>query len=136
MATTFAHQSKKPSRVRFTILIFLFLATVFNYVDRATLSVAAPFMSKELGFDAVTMGWAFSAFGWAYVAMQIPGGWLLDKFGLRSWPGGLVSTHFHAGIRTTLRASLCRAVHPALSDGDGRSSCFPSQQSFKCAVVS
>lgn len=74
---------EKRSRIRFVILFFLFLATVFNYVDRATLSVAAPFMSKELGFDAATMGWAFSAFGWAYVAFQLPGGWLLDKYGAR-----------------------------------------------------
>ena len=71
---------EKRSRIRFVILFFLFLATVFNYVDRATLS---PFMSKELGFDAATMGWAFSAFGWAYVAFQLPGGWLLDKYGAR-----------------------------------------------------
>jgi ACS family glucarate transporter-like MFS transporter len=27
------------------------------------------------------MGYAFSAFGWAYVIGQIPGGWLLDRFG-------------------------------------------------------
>ena len=27
------------------------------------------------------MGYAFSAFGWAYVVGQIPGGWLLDRFG-------------------------------------------------------
>lgn len=74
---------EKRSRIRFVILFFLFLATVFNYVDRATLSVAAPFMSKELGFDAATMGWAFSAFDWAYVAFQLPGGWLLDKYGAR-----------------------------------------------------
>ncbi|WP_413723212.1 MFS transporter [Sodalis sp. RH24] len=73
----------KKSNIRFIILGFIFLATVFNYVDRATLSVAAPFMSKELGFDASTMGWAFSAFGWAYVLMQIPGGWVLDKLGAR-----------------------------------------------------
>lgn len=73
----------KKTNVRYIILFFLFVATVFNYVDRATLSVAAPFISKELGFDAVQMGWAFSAFGWAYVIMQIPGGWILDKFGSR-----------------------------------------------------
>jgi ACS family glucarate transporter-like MFS transporter len=56
---------------------------VFNYVDRATLSVAAPLMRKDLGFDAITMGIAFSAFGWAYTAMQIPGGILLDRLGSR-----------------------------------------------------
>ncbi|MFH3698915.1 MFS transporter, partial [Acinetobacter baumannii] len=28
-------------------------------------------------------GYIFSAFAWAYVIGQIPGGWLLDKFGAR-----------------------------------------------------
>ena len=73
----------KRTRVRYGILLFLFLATVFNYADRATLSVVAPMMSKELGFDPQDLGLAFSAFGIAYVIMQIPGGWLLDKFGSR-----------------------------------------------------
>ena len=45
--------------------------------------MAAPAMRKDLGMDTVMMGYAFSAFGWAYVALQIPGGWLLDKFGSR-----------------------------------------------------
>lgn len=27
------------------------------------------------------MGYVFSAFSWAYVIGQIPGGWLLDRFG-------------------------------------------------------
>jgi MFS family permease len=30
------------------------------------------------------MGYIFSAFGWSYVAAQIPGGWLLDRFGSRT----------------------------------------------------
>jgi sugar phosphate permease len=50
----------KRSNVRYGILLFLFLATVFNYADRATLSVVAPIMSKELGFDPEAMGLAFS----------------------------------------------------------------------------
>ncbi|MEC5404124.1 MFS transporter [Paraburkholderia sp. MPAMCS5] len=61
----------------------VFIVTVFNYVDRATLSIAAPSMRHELGFDALTMGIAFSAFGWAYTAMQIPGGLILDRLGAR-----------------------------------------------------
>ncbi|MDJ0034400.1 MFS transporter [Pantoea allii] len=73
----------KRTRVRYSILLFLFLATVFNYADRATLSVVAPFMSQELGFDPEAMGLAFSAFGIAYVIMQLPGGWLLDRYGAR-----------------------------------------------------
>ncbi|WP_313080799.1 MFS transporter [Atlantibacter sp.] len=74
---------KAKTNVRYTILLFLFLATVFNYADRATLSVVAPFMSKELAFDPEMMGLAFSSFGISYVIMQIPGGWLLDRYGSR-----------------------------------------------------
>ena len=59
----------------------LFVVTAVNYADRATLSIAGSEVSKELGLSKVAMGYAFSAFGWAYVIGQIPGGWLLDRFG-------------------------------------------------------
>ena len=73
----------KKTNIRYFMLAMLFIVTTFNYVDRATLSIAASSMSKELKFDTVTMGMAFSAFGWSYTAMQIPGGWALDKYGAR-----------------------------------------------------
>ena len=73
----------KKSNVRYVILAMIFIITTFNYVDRATLSIAAPSMRKELGFDVIQMGLAFSAFGWAYTFMQLPGGWILDRFGVR-----------------------------------------------------
>lgn len=76
-------ETSPKTNVRYFILAIIFIVTTFNYVDRATLSIAAPSMRKELGFDAVTMGLAFSAFGWAYTSMQIPGGWILDKYGAR-----------------------------------------------------
>ncbi|MED3990931.1 MFS transporter [Priestia aryabhattai] len=71
----------KKTRVRWFIVMMLFLVTVFNYADRATISIAGDAMSKELSLDSVMMGYVFSAFGWAYVIGQIPGGWLLDRFG-------------------------------------------------------
>jgi len=69
------------TRKRYLILAMLFIVTTINYADRATLSIAGPALSKELGIDAVTMGYIFSAFGWSYVIAQLPGGWLLDRFG-------------------------------------------------------
>ena len=59
----------------------IFVVTAVNYADRATLSIAGSEVSKQLGLSKVAMGYAFSAFGWAYVIAQIPGGWLLDRFG-------------------------------------------------------
>ncbi|MFT8212241.1 MAG: MFS transporter [Symbiopectobacterium sp.] len=63
------------------ILLIIFIVTAINYADRATLSIAGSAVAKELQLDAVHMGYIFSAFGWSYLAMQIPGGWLLDRFG-------------------------------------------------------
>src|SRR3954470_23296987 len=62
----------------------LFAVTMVNYADRATISIAGPALSKDLGLSPVQMGYVFSAFGWSYVAAQIPGGWMLDRFGSKS----------------------------------------------------
>ncbi|GGJ96572.1 MFS transporter [Pseudomonas matsuisoli] len=80
----------RQTRVRYLILLMLFLVTTINYADRATISIAGSSMQKDLGIDAVTLGYIFSAFGWAYVLGQIPGGWLLDRFGSkRVYAGGI-----------------------------------------------
>jgi MFS transporter, ACS family, glucarate transporter len=73
----------RRSRVRLFIVTMLFLVTTVNYADRATLSIAGPSLAKELHLDPVAMGYVFSAFGWSYVLAQVPGGWLLDRFGSR-----------------------------------------------------
>lgn len=83
MTATSIKQRAKHTRTRYYILAMIFLVTALNYGDRATLSMAASPMSQELGLNAITMGYIFSAFSWAYVIGQIPGGWLLDKFGAR-----------------------------------------------------
>jgi ACS family glucarate transporter-like MFS transporter len=81
MSTASTVPDGKKSRARYGILAMLFFVTAINYGDRATLSIAGTAVSKDLGLDAITMGYIFSAFGWSYVAAQLPGGWLLDRFG-------------------------------------------------------
>jgi MFS transporter, ACS family, glucarate transporter len=83
MSTIASMADVRRSRVRLFIVTMLFLVTTVNYADRATLSIAGPSLSKELGLDPVAMGYVFSAFGWSYVMAQVPGGWLLDRFGSR-----------------------------------------------------
>lgn len=79
--TADAVEAKKGMHTRYLILLIIFIVTAVNYADRATLSIAGTSVAKELQLSAVSMGYIFSAFGWAYLLMQIPGGWLLDKFG-------------------------------------------------------
>ncbi len=50
---------------RYLILLIIFIVTAVNYADRATLSIAGTEVAKELQLSAVSMGYIFSAFGWA-----------------------------------------------------------------------
>lgn len=74
-------QNIKPTKVRWMMVIFLFVVTAINYGDRSTIGIAGKSMSGELGFDAAAMGWVIASFSIAYVIGQLPGGWLLDRFG-------------------------------------------------------
>jgi MFS transporter, ACS family, D-galactonate transporter len=73
----------KPTRVRYAILALIFVNVVINYMDRSNISVAASAIGKDLNLTSVELGLIFSAFGWAYAALQIPGGWMVDRFGPR-----------------------------------------------------
>jgi sugar phosphate permease len=77
-------QQTRPSKGRWYILFLICLMYLITYLDRVNISTAAPVISKEFGFDKITMGFIFSAFAWAYAAFQVPGGWLGDRFGARS----------------------------------------------------
>lgn len=74
---------QQPSRARYLIILVLFVVSTINYADRATLSIVGTALSKEMQLDPVTLGYLLSAFSWSYVALQIPGGWLLDRLGSR-----------------------------------------------------
>ncbi len=73
----------RPTRVRFTILAAVFINVVINYMDRSNIAVAAPMITGELKLTSVQLGYIFSAFGWTYALLQIPGGIMADRFGPR-----------------------------------------------------
>lgn len=78
-----SENESKKTNFRWVIVSLLFFATAINYADRTVLSIAGPALAKALDLDSVSMGYIFSAFGWSYVLSQLPGGWLLDRFGSR-----------------------------------------------------
>ncbi len=81
----------RPSRGRWYILLLISVMYLITYLDRVNISTAAPLISKEFGFDKITMGYIFSAFVWAYALFQVPGGWLSDRFGARKVLGTIVA---------------------------------------------
>lgn len=73
----------KKTRVRYAMLSLVFINVMINYLDRSNLSVAAATLSKDLHLSSVQMGFIFSAFGWTYAILQIPGGLIADRFAPR-----------------------------------------------------
>ena len=80
-------QPRAKSHTRFLVLGLIFLITVVNYADRSNMSIAGSDMSKTLHISSVQLGFIFSAFSWAYVVGQLPGGYLLDRFGAKKMYG-------------------------------------------------
>ena len=68
---------------RWTIVGLLFAASLINYLDRATISVALPLIGRDLHLGPETKGVLLSAFFWSYALMQVPIGWTADRVNLR-----------------------------------------------------
>lgn len=66
---------------RHEVIALLFVMMIINQGDRATLSIAGASLADEMGLGHAQMGWLFSAFAWAYMLLQLPGGLAIDRFG-------------------------------------------------------
>jgi MFS transporter, ACS family, D-galactonate transporter len=67
---------------RWGIGVLLAVGVLVNYLDRISISVAAPQLQKELNLSAGQIGLLLSAFFWSYSLAQLPSGMLLDSFGV------------------------------------------------------
>src|SRR5262245_57756434 len=88
------------------VLCLLVAVTAINYIDRGSLSIAAPAITAELSLDAAQMGFLLSSFFWTYATFQIVAGWLVDRYNVR-WvlAGGFMVwslATFAVGFTTTV----------------------------------
>lgn len=68
---------------RNVILALLFLGWSLGNLDRYIMNYAVVSITGDLQLDASSTGIILSAFFLGYAIMQIPGGWLADKFGAK-----------------------------------------------------
>jgi len=105
------------------------------YIDRTNMSVAAPVMSKELGFSNTHLGFIFSAFALAYSCFMIPGGWHSDRIGSRK---GLLlygSLWAIATIATGVVGSLYALVAARFFVGVGEAPIYPTAARMIAHVI-
>ncbi len=73
----------KIKGLRWWIIGLIALATVINYIDRSTLSLMWPSISKDLGMDKSDYAIILNVFMVAYAVGQLVSGKLFDKVGTR-----------------------------------------------------
>src|SRR5437762_4225102 len=65
------------------VLALLCAMYFINYIVRVNVSTAAAVFGPELHLTNTQIGLIFSAFAYPYLAFQVAGGWVADKFGAR-----------------------------------------------------
>jgi MFS family permease len=117
-------------------VVFLLAAVLFiNYVDRGTLPTAAHLMQGDLHLNYAQMGALMSAFFWTYTCLQIPVGWLAERYGAhRILAAGLTiwaSATMLVGVAHTFSGLLVLRLLLGLGESAG----FPCVAKILAAVV-
>ncbi|WP_310674447.1 MFS transporter, partial [Burkholderia multivorans] len=79
-------EAVRPER-RWTVLLLLALGLMISFVDRTSMSAALAdhrFVA-HFALTNVERGWLGSAMFWSYGLLQMPMGWLVDRYGVK-WP--------------------------------------------------
>src|SRR5216110_3557613 len=111
---------------RWGIVVLLLLSVCINYIDRGSLSVAAPILSDEFLLSPRKLGYLLSAFFWSYTAFQLVVGWLVDRYDVKwVYAGGFLVWSL-AMASTGLATSFAGLLAARLVLGVGESVFLPS----------
>ena len=110
--------SAEPATNRWTLVALISTASFINYLDRGSLAVALPTISKDLHLDPIQQGAALSAFFWTYTAMQIPMGRMVDRYNIKwvyaasfaLWSLAAAATGLAAGLWTLIVARVLLGI--------------------------
>jgi MFS transporter, ACS family, glucarate transporter len=117
---------ERATRVRYWVVVFALSLAIVTYVDRVCISVTAPDIRADLHLTEVQMGYAFSAFGWAYALFEIPGGFLGDWMGARRVLLRIVMWWSFFTAATGWARSFATLALTRFLFGAGEAGCFPN----------
>ncbi|MBL7755874.1 MAG: MFS transporter [Chitinophagaceae bacterium] len=72
-----------PEKRRWLIVAVIFLAIVFNYVDRQIVSILKPVLKGEFKLDDSGYAFILNVFTFCYAIMYPVTGWMVDRFGAK-----------------------------------------------------
>jgi MFS family permease len=106
-----------------------------NYVDRGAVPTAAHMMQGDLTLNYTQMGMLMSAFFWTYTLMQVPVGWLAERYGAHRILAAGLTIWASATMLIGLAHSFASLLVLRLLLGLGESAGFPSVAKILAAVV-
>jgi ACS family D-galactonate transporter-like MFS transporter len=117
---------EKIPRRRWGIALLLGFGVLVNYFDRVNLSVSRDALESSFGISAVMFGWLSGAYNWTYMALQLPSGLLLDRFGVRRV--GVISTIIWsiASFATAISTGVAGLFGARFLLGIGEAPTFPA----------
>ena len=115
----------QPTNTRYWVIFCAATLSVITYIDRVSISQAAPLITEELGLTRVQMGWAFSAFSLGYFLLQVPGCWMSDWIGSRRVLTSIVVWWSVFTAATGLAFSHVTLIGARLLFGVGQGGGFP-----------
>jgi ACS family D-galactonate transporter-like MFS transporter len=118
-----------------TVAVLLSLALLVNYIDRGSMSIAAPLLMREFSLTPSAMGWVLSAFFWTYVIFQPINGALADRFGPERVLASGLALWSIATVMTGLSSGLMSLIAFRLVMGASESVFYPSALSVLATRV-
>ncbi len=111
----------QPTRVRYSVIGLLATMAFLLYLDRFCIAAVTPRMIADLRVTNEEFGRAVGIFFFAYALMQIPAGWLIDRFGGRimltcfvvGWSLSTITTGFISGLGSLMLIRVCLGVTQA-----------------------
>ncbi|MCA9075642.1 MAG: MFS transporter [Planctomycetaceae bacterium] len=117
---------QRPSRAKYTVILFAISLAIVTYIHRVCISQAAPEIQSDLGLTKEQMSLVFSAFILAYGLFEVPGGWLSDQLGPRRVLAGAVLMWSFFTMATGWAWGLASLVVFRFLFGVGQATCFPN----------
>jgi MFS transporter, ACS family, tartrate transporter len=90
LGTSAANSARR--RIAARVLPLVFAMYIVNYLDRANVAFAKLPMSAELGFSEKVYGQGAGIFFIGYLAFEIPGALIVERFGARRWMARILIT--------------------------------------------
>jgi MFS transporter, ACS family, D-galactonate transporter len=108
------------------VVALLAISVFINYIDRGSLSIAAPALKNELRLSHAQLGILLSSFFWTYAGFQILSGWLVDRFNVNWVLAAGFAVWSAATAATSIAHSFTVLLALRLLLGAGESVAFPS----------